>query len=193
MPPRPDPHRREQLLDALEYLVLQEGFEHLRVGMLADRLHCSRSTLYKLAPSKEELMTLVFERFADRAIDDAVAQANELEDPAAKIIRYSDVVDVHQSKGSVRFWRDVAAHPAVSDSLSESRARGYRIVVGFLEEGIASGHFRPLNTAWVGHLIWLCARQTREPDVLARLGVDRATANRELIELIVNGVHAPGR
>lgn len=188
MPPKPNQRRRDSLLDQLEAIVLDEGFEHLRVGALADRLHCSRSTLYKLAESKEELITLVFERFAERALAEATAAADELSDPAEKIMRFSDVVDRFQMKGSVAFWRDVRAHPQVAASLSQSRARGYLTIKRYLDEGVEVGEFRNANTAFAAHLVWVGAAATRDPDLLASLGVDRAEAAHELSQLIVYGM-----
>jgi AcrR family transcriptional regulator len=60
MSSQPDTRRREELLDQVQSLILVEGFAQLRVGALAAHLSCSRSTLYKLAPSKDELIALVF-------------------------------------------------------------------------------------------------------------------------------------
>lgn len=191
MPPKPNQRRRDELLDRLEAIVLEEGFEHLRIGALADRLHCSRSTLYKLADSKEELIALIFERFADRAIHEATETADRLAVPAEKIFCYSDVIDRYQAMGSAQFWRDVRAHPAVARSLDIRRAHGYRQVKRFLEEGIAKGDFRPANTAFVGHLVWLGASVTRDVDLLDRLGVDRATANHEFMQLLLYGMAKP--
>ena len=37
--------RREQLFDALEELLLAEGFAHFTLDDLAARLHCSKRTL----------------------------------------------------------------------------------------------------------------------------------------------------
>lgn len=188
MPPKPNQRRREELLDQLEAIVLQEGFEHLRVGALADRLRCSRSTLYKLAESKEELITLIFERYADKALADASDSADQLSNPAEKIMRFSDVVDRHQARGSVAFWRDVHAHPQVADSLSQTRAKGYLLIKGYLDDGIEIGEFREANTSFVAHLVWLGAAATRDPDLLERLGVNRAEANHELLQLILYGM-----
>jgi len=188
MPPRPDDKRREQLLDQLQSLILKEGFCHLRVGTLADRLHCSRSTLYKLAPSKEDLIRLVVKRYMGAVLTDAEREAEKLTGAADKIMCFSDVVDSRQALGSVQFWRDVRDTPQVAELLAEKRTRGYLVVRRFLDEGVGSGEFRPGNTAFIAHIVWMAARETRDPDLMARLGLDRREASHELFGLIVYGM-----
>ena len=48
--------RRTELFDALIDLFLSEGFAHLTLDDIAARLRCSKSTLYTLAGSKEQLV-----------------------------------------------------------------------------------------------------------------------------------------
>jgi AcrR family transcriptional regulator len=182
--------RREELLDQIEELVLSEGFAHLRVGALAAHLRCSRSTLYKLASSKEELIALVFRRFVDKALAEASAEAALLEDPAERVIRFTEAIGRWQAKGSEAFWRDVRDHPQASDVLSQTRSRGYKILQGYLDEGVASGRFRPANTTFVAYLIWHSYRAARDPDVVRPLGITSDEAVREIGRLIAYGMDA---
>lgn len=190
MPPSPNMKRREQLLTEVEAIVTAEGFAHLRVGALADRLHCSRSTLYKLAPTKEDLIVLVFERLAERIFVDSARAASEAKTAAEKCIRYSSVTDERVGKISDQFWRDVRDNPRVAEVLSESRARGFQNVVGYIEEGVASGEFREVNTKFVGHLIWSTSRELRNPDLRDALGIAKEHSHHELINLLVRGLRA---
>lgn len=68
--------RRLALFDALVALILDEGFAHLTLDDLAARLHCSKSTLYRLADSKEQLVraaTVHFFRGATEQVEASVA------------------------------------------------------------------------------------------------------------------------
>ena len=51
--------RQRDLLDGLQALFLAEGFRYLSLDVLAARLRCSKTTLYALAPSKEQLAVAV--------------------------------------------------------------------------------------------------------------------------------------
>ena len=188
MSSQPDMRRREELLDQIEALIRAEGFAQLRVGALAAHLHCSRSTLYRLAPSKDELVELVFERYVDRAIDRAKAEAEKLHSPPERIVRFTEIVAEEQARGSATFWRDVMNDPLVNEVLSETRVRGNRMLKGYLDEGIEIGVFRPANTAFVAHLIWVCAREARDPEVLRRYNSTTDEATEEIGRIIAYGM-----
>ena len=51
--------RAADLRDALIDIVLTEGFADLQMSDLAARLSCSKSTLYAIAPSKEQLIVSI--------------------------------------------------------------------------------------------------------------------------------------
>ena len=61
--------RQAELLDQLEELFLAEGFARFTLEDLAVRLHCSKSTLYALAGSKEQLAQRVIKHFFRKATD----------------------------------------------------------------------------------------------------------------------------
>ena len=67
--------RRAELFDAVVALFLADGFAHLTLDEIAGRLHCSKSTLYTLAPSKDELVVAAVRHFF-RAATDAVDAAD---------------------------------------------------------------------------------------------------------------------
>ncbi len=182
------PTRREELLLDLEALVRAEGFAHLRTAVLARRLHCSKATLYAIAPSKSALMTLVFERIVNRAIDDAKAQADAMESPADKVTTFLRVITHWMASGSREYWRDVANSPEVSAVLDSRRARGYRIVQCYLDEGVAQGLFRPAHTAFVSYVSWAVARIARDPEQLEFIGISAEEAMSELGMLIIGGM-----
>lgn len=190
MSSQPDTRRREELLNQVQSLILVEGFAQLRVGALAAHLRCSRSTLYKLAPSKDELIALVFERYVDNAIERAKTEAEKLQSPPERIIRFTEVIAEEQTRGSATFWRDVLSHPLAADVLSETRVRGNGILKGYLDAGIEIGVFRPANTAFVAHLIWVCAREARDPDVLRRFDATTDEATAEIGRMVAYGMGA---
>lgn len=188
MPPRPNEARREQLLDELEALIMAEGFAQLRVGKVADKLHCSRSTLYKLAPSKEELIALVVDRMVRREIQQSADAVEALPSATEKMREFSHLIDAAQTRGSADFWRDVRDHSYSAEVFQMGRVRGWRVLQGFIDEGIASGEFRDANSLFVAYALWTLGALTRDPDVLEQLGVDRTSAVSAIIDLFVEGV-----
>ena len=71
------------MLDAFEDLIIAEGFSHLTVAAIADKLHCSRRTLYDIAPTKDDLVVMAVAQFVDRLLeamrDVAAAVSNPVE------------------------------------------------------------------------------------------------------------------
>src|SRR5947209_20566514 len=86
--PRGWSDRQLEILDVLQALFLAEGFRHLTIADLVDRLHCSRRTLYSLAPSKEELVLVVIGRLLNDMGLEARAQAAAHDDPGDAIAAY---------------------------------------------------------------------------------------------------------
>src|SRR4051794_41377848 len=84
--------RQAELLDLLEALFLAEGFARFTLEDLAVRLHCSKSTLYALADSKEQLAHRVVKHFFRKATPAVEAQAGTEEDPARRGTAYLSAV-----------------------------------------------------------------------------------------------------
>ena len=113
---------REALLDSLVDILVAEGFSDWKMGVLASRLSCSRSTLYKLAPSKTELIVLVLNRVIDSIMADALEAAGRPGLSAAeKITAYGGVVVERQSHINPRVWTDVAELPEAQAVFSPRR------------------------------------------------------------------------
>ncbi|WP_328476043.1 TetR/AcrR family transcriptional regulator [Streptomyces sp. NBC_00377] len=69
--------RREELLRQAETIILTEGFTAVTMDELAQRLGCSKATLYSLASTKEQLVlavTRAFFREATAEIEPALSR-----------------------------------------------------------------------------------------------------------------------
>jgi AcrR family transcriptional regulator len=189
---RPDVRRHEELLRELQSIMHAEGFAHWRVGELAARLRCSRTTLYRLAPSKDELVLLLIDRYGDAATTEARLAAERMESPAEAICEYTRVIDRWQKMGSERFWTDVYADERARSLIEDVYSpRGVAVAKSHLDRGVASGQFRPVNTDFFSHVIWAAAGLTRNPSVLAECGIESGDAMRELGMFIVYGMGWP--
>jgi AcrR family transcriptional regulator len=108
---QPYSEREENILDGLEEIFLQEGFRRVGVGELAARLHCSRRTLYQLAPSKERLFLLVLSRLLLRVREmgwKAYQSATPLQD---HIVRGGAPGVTELREASTLFSADITSFP----------------------------------------------------------------------------------
>jgi len=83
--PRDLSPRQQEVLDTVEAVFLREGLRPVRIGRLAEEARCSRSTLYELAPSKEELFLLVLDRMIRRTRRQSAEAIDRERDPEARL------------------------------------------------------------------------------------------------------------
>ena len=107
--------RQAQLLDQLEELFLAEGFAGFTLEDLAVRLHCSKTTLYALADSKEQLAVRVVRHFFRRATGAVEARTATEDDPARRVTVYLEAVARALTPASRAFHRDLEAFPPDGD------------------------------------------------------------------------------
>ena len=101
--------RRTELFDALVTLFLSEGFAHLTLDEIATRLRCSKSTLYTLAGSKEQLVraaTVHFFRSATKLVEARVAATDGARE---RITAYLSAVGTALDPASDQFMVDLDA------------------------------------------------------------------------------------
>src|SRR5438067_2180748 len=77
--------RQEEILTVVEEVFLREGIRAVRMGQLAAEASCSRSTLYELASSKEDLLLLVLDRMMRRIERRGLLAIEQASDPVEKM------------------------------------------------------------------------------------------------------------
>lgn len=179
--------RHRQVLDELESLFLQEGFSGFSVRELAAHVGCSRRTLYELAPSKDELVLIVFDRFLHRvgraaldAIDETTAYADQ--------IRSYFLGGLELQRISQVFGEDLADDPAARRLFDRHYGYVMAVVEELVERGVAAGEFRPVTPRIVAGMLAGGAQLFSQPDVLAESGIELTRATDELLDLVVRAL-----
>jgi AcrR family transcriptional regulator len=193
-PPRLGPtaaelsERGRELLDQLEALIVAEGFAGLTVKDIAARLRCSRSTLYELAPTKDELVLIVVDRRLRRIGRLKQARLAELDDHEDKIKMVISSKFVELQESSLRFMEDVDRTPAVRRLINEHFRYGVALLREVIDDGIAAGRFRRLHSLIVAETIDAALERIQRPDLLRDTGVTFDVATVELMELLCAGL-----
>ena len=183
--------RQEELLDALEELALGEGFGRLTVGDLAARLKCSRSTLYAIAPSKEELFLAVEERFLHRVLTRAVECCEEGEDPPTRLVGFiSGALEALGSVGA-SYLAEIQTYAPARRLLDDFRRASLERLRVLIEEGVEAGAFVPVNTRLAAELLDAAANRIQDPRVLAETGLTAGEALADIVRVVINGLLAP--
>lgn len=184
--------RRAELLDRLCGLFLAEGFAHFTLDDLAAHLHCSKSTLYTLAGSKEQLAVRVVGHFFKTSTAGIEHAVSGEPDVRTRMRRYLEAAAEHLRPASRQFIDDMAANSATRASYeSNARAAADRIR-GYIREGVREGAFREVHAAFVAELVSTTIGAIQRGEIAERTGLTDAEAFDELSSFLLGGLSEPG-
>lgn len=180
--------RQEELLDALEALAMRERFGRVGVGDMAARLNCSRSTLYAIAPSKEQLFLLVMDRLMQHIESAALEGAARRSNPAARLSAYLERALEEIRKIEPPFIAEIHASAATRQRLAEFQRTIISQMREFIEAGIEAGEFEPVNSVLAAELLDAAASRIQDPRVLAESGLSGGEALTQVFQLVTRGL-----
>ena len=174
--------RHREVLDELESLFLRDGFSGYSVRELAAHVGCSRRTLYELAPSKDELVLIVFDRFLHR-VGRAALESIE---PGTPFSYFRGGLELQRI--SQVFGEDLADDPAARRLFDRHYGYVMAVVEELVERGIAAGEFREVTPRIVAGMLAGGAQLFNQPDVLADSGIELTAATDELLDLVIRAL-----
>ena len=180
--------RQAELLDQLEELFLAEGFSRFTLDDLALRLRCSKSTLYALAGSKEQLAHRVVKHFFRKATAAVEADTGTEDDPALRVTAYLNAVARALAPAGAAFHRDLDSFPPGREVYERNTAAAAERVRSLIADGVAQGRFREVHPALVADTVTTLMFRIGRGDTLRATGLDDATAYRELAALLLHGI-----
>ncbi|MGA9870940.1 MAG: TetR/AcrR family transcriptional regulator [Rhodococcus sp. (in: high G+C Gram-positive bacteria)] len=182
--------RRAELFDQLVELLLAEGFAHLTLDEIASRLRCSKSTLYTLAGSKEQLVraaTVHFFRGATERVEAAIA---DVRGTTERLTAYLSAVGVALQPASRRFMEDLAAFVPAREVYEQNTAFAAKRVQELVDAGTASGEVRTVHAAFVADVAASTMARIQSREVAERTGLDDSQAYTELAALLTAGIRS---
>jgi AcrR family transcriptional regulator len=182
--------RREELLDQLVSLFLAEGFRHFTLDDLSARLHCSKSTLYTLGQTKDQVTVNVVRRFfrtATGQVESAIAD-RRFAPPGERIAGYLHAIGDALRPASAAFMADLAAHAFAREIYEQNTAIAARRVGELIAAGVTSGEFRPVHAAFVADTAAATMARIQSGAVLAATGLADADAYDELAAILLEGI-----
>jgi AcrR family transcriptional regulator len=191
--PRTSPTaRRAALLAGLEELFLAEGFARFTLDDLAARLRCSKSTLYSLAASKEQLAVRVVAHYFKGATERVEARVADVADVRERIGGYLSGAAVELRRASARFIADVAAFAPTRDTYERNARAAADRIRGFIQQGVDDGVFRDVHATLVAEMAGLLIEGIQTGVLTGRAGVTDAEAFAGLADLLLRGLAEPG-
>ncbi|MFC9358590.1 TetR/AcrR family transcriptional regulator [Rhodococcus sp. NPDC057014] len=182
--------RRTQLFDALVDLFLVEGFAHLTLDEIANRLRCSKSTLYTLAGSKEQLVRAATVHFFRRATEDVESRIQPIGGARERITAYLSAVGNALAAASDQFMADLDAFPPAREVYERNTQFAAGRVQELITEGVAAGDFRDVHAAFAADLAATMMVRIQQRGVRDSTGLDDAHAYAELAAILTGGISA---
>jgi AcrR family transcriptional regulator len=178
--------RRGEVLHGLVEIFLSEGFLAFSLEDLAARLQCSKSTLYAVAPSKEQLITAVVRSFFRDATERVEERLTIEHDPVERIHVYLEAISTELAPASRMFFADLASfEPAHQIYLQNTAIAARRVqeLVSAVERGGAA-----VDAAFVGVVAGTMMQSIQRGEVTIATSLTAAQAYGLLADLIVAGV-----
>ncbi|RCW43637.1 TetR family transcriptional regulator [Halopolyspora algeriensis] len=180
--------RRADLLDRLCELFLAEGFAHFTLNELAARLRCSKSTLYNLAGSKEQLAVRVVNHYFKCATASIEHRVSEMTDVRARMHAYLQAASEALAPASRRFIEDMAANPATRATYEANARAAAEHIRSDVKEGVRDGVFREVDAALVGEMVGLTITAIQRGEIGERTGLSDSEAFAALSHFLVDGL-----
>ena len=176
--------RQVDLLDRLTDLVVAEGFAHLTLDDLAGRLRCSKTTLYALAPSKDQLAVRVVNNFFRRATALVEARVGARRAPLRRLEAYLEAIAEALQPASRQFIDDVAGFEPTRATYQENAAAAARRVHGLIDEAATEKAVAPVDAAFVATWVGVTIEAIQRGEFAERAGLSDAAAFGELSRLV---------
>lgn len=182
--------RGEEVLEQLIELYLAEGFLAFGMGDLASRLRCSRSTLYLVASSKEQIIRTAVRRYFRRAAERIETRVDAEPDTGRRLQVYLAAVSDELAPASEQFYADLAEYPPARELYQGNTRLAAQRVQDIVAAAVAAGTLRPVNARFVGAAVAEVMTAIQAGRIEAAAGLDDAAAYKALSDLVFRAVEA---
>jgi AcrR family transcriptional regulator len=172
--------RRESLIERLMEVFLRQGFAELSVADLAAVLRCSKSTLYSVAASREQIIVAVVRAFFRRAAERVEAVADAGADPRERVGAYLRAISDELAPASPAFFADLDAFAPAREVYKQNTEFAVRRVRGLVREASPDS-----DAAFAGAVAGQVMESIHRGEIKAQTGLDDSAAYAALASLIV--------
>jgi AcrR family transcriptional regulator len=180
--------RHRDMLDELEELFLTEGFAGFTVRSLAAHLRCSLRTLYEIAPSKQQLVLVVLDRFLHRVGRTALAAIDETA-PVTERIRAYFASAAELQRWTATLAEDAADAPEVTRLLDRHFAYVSAVVAQLVEEGMERGELKQVDPGVAAAVLSGAALHLARADAGAAASWSPESLE-QLLDIVLEGIAA---
>lgn len=186
--PRRFTARQEEVLGAVEAVILRDGVHGIRMGDLATEVHCSRSTLYEIAPSKDELLVLILDRILRRMSArgaEAIASARTNVDGMTAMLA---TAALDFAELGPPFVEAIRSHPSARMLFDRWVVVCRDALERLIDDAAAAGEIRPVPGPVVAEMMFVAVLRFTDPDFTRTSRVTPADAMAQMVDVVLNGL-----
>lgn len=177
-------------MHAVERIVLRDGIRGIRMGDLATEAGCSRSTLYEIAPSKEDLLLLVLDRMMRHLSvrgAEAIATADtNVERITAMLTRAAlDFAEL-----GPHFLEAIRSHPPARLLFDRWVVVCRDVLEQLIDDAVADREIRPVPGPVVAEMMFVAVLRFADPDFTRTSKVTSADAMAQMVDVVLNGLRS---
>lgn len=180
--------RQEEVLDVVEAVFLRDGIKGVRIGELAAEASCSRSTLYQLAPSKEDLLLLVLDRMLRRIMRRGAQAIAEARDPVDRVRAMMTSGALDLGALGPQFLEAIRRHPPARLLFDRRLADGREMLERLIADAVGAGQLRPVNVPLVAEALITVVLRFTDPEFIRSSRADPASELAELVDIFLDGL-----
>lgn len=179
------PRQRALFSDLLQSF-LTDGFESFTIDGATKKFHCSKSTIYALGGSRDEVIRRVlisFFREVTRRTDIAL---RSYKSPKSALEHYFHAIGTALEPASEAFMRDLAKEPVAKEIYDTNTKAATKKIAALIEKGVANGDFRTENPDFIAALIATSLEQIQQGTFSET--IDAHQAYRQFGTLLLHGL-----
>lgn len=152
MPQSLTPRQRE-LFNSLLNDFLKEGFAGFTIDKAAQRYHCSKSTIYALGKTRDEIVHRVLVSFFKEIARRTELAHHPKSSHEQRLAAYFTTISNTLSPASPAFMRDLASEPVAQKIYALNTKMATEKIHQLIDDGVAAGEFTADNIAFLPQLI----------------------------------------
>lgn len=183
--------RRDELINELIDLFIREGFRDLSIEDLARELKRSKSTLYSVADSKEQIFVAVARAFFRRATARIEERLADAQGQPGRIASYLQAISDEFASASPHYFADLDAFAPTRDIYRANMDAASQKVQDLVLEAVPEASHA--DATFLGTVAAQIMEAVHRGDIEQSTGLEHPAAYRALGNLIEAGVSASAR
>ena len=180
--------RQRAVFESLLERFLQNGFVDFTIDRAARELRCSKTTLYALGGTRDDIVERILIGFFRQVAARTEAALRAERSHAATMKAYFDAIVQALEPASPAFTRDLTRDPVGQKVYGRNTEAATDRIRAILEAGVAAGEFRGINVDFVARVTQTTMHRIRRGDFDDILPAK--DLYRELGQLTVRGILA---